>query len=852
MRCRYPFIFFFFVLPLTALRADPEVVSWSVKHLPRLENAINIETSDNTIFSFFVDDLDADGLQEVCMLRSDNNHPLFMAIRRLDEGIYAVSGHAIPKTYPSPVIFPLSGRGKDCFLYYRYQPPEAWLDLYDHRLQRWDSLETLAGSDKTGDGRWNGTLYSIHYLDLDSDGDRDILARFNTGADQQPRAVVAYDVRKKKPLFDLRFAPMVMGVLPCDIDGDMAEELLVSLAGASDGPFFGPFQRDSSYVAVFTPTGRLLAKRAYGGESSYVNIRVADLDNDSVPEIIAGYFSFLHKNHRPSGLEVLQGTTLTVKSKLIDIRPLSLIYEVAVFKPFRTQAAEIVVGDLDGHVAIIHFFPIDHSVKYRVIAQYESAIKFVATDDVNQDGYAELFFYSAAPGTLWVVDQYLKPLAWMPIQIYYDRIQLIPIAGSTASRRQYLLFTGRELFKLTIPVDVIFPPAAVSIHVFDYTIKVYSSVWLFGGAVLFFVLCGLAGYAIYLRSQQRHKSDLVLSHRIGQATIDTDGRISACNPYFLQLIDRTQEEVIGKAISQVFATPSLRPLLNQTQDFIKRRALHSQEEVVLSNAGKTLVLAVELMRPQLSSGDTTMALVDLTMATQQERLKIWAAMAMRMAHKTKTPLATVLLAVQRLQRASKKHSPQNAAEYDELSQIAIKEIERVRDSVNTFMKFAKLDVPSFTTEDLSHVVQLCLQDYLVRVPDEIEIKTQFESMEMPVAVDISQFREAFYNFLDNAITALKGRGAVFIYTLREKHPLHQMGERDRAVLEITDTGTGISEEERAYLFTPGFTTSDTGTGMGLVLAKNIIESHNGTVELVSHPPHGTSVFVRLPIVEESK
>jgi signal transduction histidine kinase len=182
-----------------------------------------------------------------------------------------------------------------------------------------------------------------------------------------------------------------------------------------------------------------------------------------------------------------------------------------------------------------------------------------------------------------------------------------------------------------------------------------------------------------------------------------------------------------------------------------------------------------------------------------------------------------------------------------MTKTALHEIERVRDSINAFMKFARLDPPVFLPDDFSRVIQECLQEYLPRIPDEVQVRSQFETMELPVHIDISQFKEAFYNLLDNAIAAIQGEGLLSITTMLEKNPLFPKGEKDQALLEIADNGAGISSEELSRLFTDGYTTSASGTGMGLPLARSILESLGGTIEIDSRKMSGTTVFVRLPI-----
>jgi two-component system, sporulation sensor kinase D len=74
----------------------------------------------------------------------------------------------------------------------------------------------------------------------------------------------------------------------------------------------------------------------------------------------------------------------------------------------------------------------------------------------------------------------------------------------------------------------------------------------------------------------------------------------------------------------------------------------------------------------------------------------------------------------------------------------------------------------------------------------------------------------------------------------------------QAVIEIVDNGKGMSKEEINNIFTPGFTTSAHGSGLGLVIAKNIIQSHNGTIKVHSVENSGTAIEIRLPLTEQDE
>jgi signal transduction histidine kinase len=72
-------------------------------------------------------------------------------------------------------------------------------------------------------------------------------------------------------------------------------------------------------------------------------------------------------------------------------------------------------------------------------------------------------------------------------------------------------------------------------------------------------------------------------------------------------------------------------------------------------------------------------------------------------------------------------------------------------------------------------------------------------------------------------------------------------DRDRVEFSVSDTGPGLSEQQRAQLFQPGFTTKSHGSGLGLTIVERIVNEHRGTITVDSSPGTGTTFRIRLPL-----
>ena len=116
--------------------------------------------------------------------------------------------------------------------------------------------------------------------------------------------------------------------------------------------------------------------------------------------------------------------------------------------------------------------------------------------------------------------------------------------------------------------------------------------------------------------------------------------------------------------------------------------------------------------------------------------------------------------------------------------------------------------------------------------------------ELPrVELDESYFKQALLNLVQNAMNAMPEGGMLRIQTAQEG------GE---AVLRVSDTGVGISEENLAKIWEPFFTTKDFGSGLGLTLVFKIVKEHRGEITVRSREGEGAEFVISLPLPQEEK
>jgi signal transduction histidine kinase len=217
-----------------------------------------------------------------------------------------------------------------------------------------------------------------------------------------------------------------------------------------------------------------------------------------------------------------------------------------------------------------------------------------------------------------------------------------------------------------------------------------------------------------------------------------------------------------------------------------------------------------------------------------EHLATIGELAAGLAHEIRNPLAGIAGVVEVMGRELPAQSSIRAV----LPEVQ-GEIKHIQTILNDLLAYARPRPPAFHPADLNTTIEQAV--FLARQQVRTKpIEIVFEpAKNFPVVVhDPVQIHQLVLNLLINGIQAISGEGKIEV-TLRK--------EGDRAVVCVADTGRGISHESLSKIFKPFYTTRNEGTGLGLPLAKSIVESHGGRIEVSSEPGHGSQFNVWLPL-----
>ncbi len=213
---------------------------------------------------------------------------------------------------------------------------------------------------------------------------------------------------------------------------------------------------------------------------------------------------------------------------------------------------------------------------------------------------------------------------------------------------------------------------------------------------------------------------------------------------------------------------------------------------------------------------------------QAERLAHLGTMIATVSHELKSPLGIVRSTAEVLASRIEKYAPGN----EQLAQIVVKEAERLNGIVVEFLDFAKPQNMQFKPQNINDIcrsVLTFLQPELHK--NGIELTTRFSPSIPLLPLDKDQLYRALLNILLNSIQAMPEGGELVVMSKGREH--------GGIELAIADTGVGMDEEVVRQIFTPFYTKKRKGTGLGLPIAKGIIEKHGASVAVTSQEGKGT-------------
>ncbi len=339
------------------------------------------------------------------------------------------------------------------------------------------------------------------------------------------------------------------------------------------------------------------------------------------------------------------------------------------------------------------------------------------------------------------------------------------------------------------------------------------------------------------------------------AAIDEDDRIRSANAAFFRIFPRA---TIGASIYEKFASDiSLKMLEAATSSRVDRASYRGRWDCPADEDREqertfdvySSPLAINGARGQI------LTLVDVTEAAEAERglrrqesLAAVGQATAQVAHEIRNPLGSIRLGVSMLRDSV---SDDEGLRTIELVERGIKHLSKLVVDVAQFSRRKALEQANV---DLNELVNHSLDLVADKINEkETPIETRLVDENLVGHWDFDQLSQVFVNIIANAIEASPKRAAVVISTEVIKVRADEDDDNEgrvvkrRARVTIADQGSGMDKTTVDRIFEPFFSTKKRGTGLGLAIVKQIVEQHDGTINVASKPGEGTRFVIELPL-----
>jgi len=330
----------------------------------------------------------------------------------------------------------------------------------------------------------------------------------------------------------------------------------------------------------------------------------------------------------------------------------------------------------------------------------------------------------------------------------------------------------------------------------------------------------------------------------GVINIDLTGRIISCNQAAQDLLGYEEEMMLGQ--HYLAALPHEMELNLLIQAGLERGEVFRRREIDLKRqTGPDLWVGVEssiILDDQEKVIGVTVLITDLTEVKKLQneletnrRLAALGEMTGGLAHQLRNSLAAISGFSQLLQKKTA-----GEADLGEIADSIRDETTHAERMVSRFLNFSRPLALSSEIFDLVSLIEECLNKLVVE-SDSHEVSVNFDKPDsvLNICGDHLFLKEAVGNIIDNAVEAAGRKGQVDII-LRNID--------DEAFIEVADNGPGIEHGIRDKIFTPFVSSKPSGTGLGLALARKIIDLHRGKIIIEDGHPCGTVCSIMLPCV----
>ena len=336
----------------------------------------------------------------------------------------------------------------------------------------------------------------------------------------------------------------------------------------------------------------------------------------------------------------------------------------------------------------------------------------------------------------------------------------------------------------------------------------------------------------------------------GVISLDASGAVLRANTSVTRMLGSGASDV--PALEELLGAEASRTIQHLMRRSLRMGVVSRELETVVAGRVLHLAVTVSSLGPRRANSGYVLVLDDLTEMLRAQKSAAWQEVARRIAHEIKNPLTPIQLSSQRLSRfLERREAPAAVAPADlelanlvqECSRLIEREVSTLAALVNEFSQFVRFPTAKLSATNANTIVHEALEVFSGRL-DGITVKTALAENLPAVRADGGLLRSVVVNLIDNAAEALENSTCREIVVSTCAH-----ADAETVEICVSDTGHGISPQDKDKLFLPHFSTKDRGTGLGLAIAARIVSEHGGRIHVEDNFPVGSRFLVELPAVE---
>lgn len=339
--------------------------------------------------------------------------------------------------------------------------------------------------------------------------------------------------------------------------------------------------------------------------------------------------------------------------------------------------------------------------------------------------------------------------------------------------------------------------------------------------------------------QRLYLENILQNINSGVIFLNEKGIILTVNKSACDILNIERKDVIGKDYRDFVKQIDSDDLLAMISGLEGSRLRDVSREVKVSVSGKSSVIRVYITAIRESTSARALGILavfdDITEIVKAQRMVAWQEVARRLAHEIKNPLTPIRLSTERLLKKWREGDHHFNDIIEKSAKIIISEVESLKRLVDVFSRFGKMPEIRRVPTRISDLVDSVTALY--KGFADVRFDVAIGNAEQTVSLDPEQIKRVLINIIDNAIRSMKNSGVITL-TART--------EDDNFIIDIADTGPGISGDEKERLFMPYFSKSGEGTGLGLAIAHTIVTDHGGRILVRDNAPHGSIFSIEIP------